>query len=125
MKMNREKFPIEEKLGKWVLVDFGGTWCAPYRAEHPDLQKLYKNMYNNVQNFELLTITCRDDSSKVNDYMKAKSYDFPVAMADDKIEKLYPKNGYPSNFLITPQGIFLIIPFSIDLVSFIKNYIDL
>ena len=124
LKMNGENFSLKEKQGKWILLDFWGTWCGPCRAEHPDLQKLYTNLSKSKPNFELLTIACRDDSTKVKDYMKEKLFDFPVAMSDNKIEKTYPVDGYPSKFLITPEGNFLTIPLGIDWVDFITNYIE-
>lgn len=123
-KMNGENFVIKEKKGQWVLLDFWGTWCAPCRAEHPDLQKLYADISKTKRNLEILTIACKDDSKKVNDYMKEKSFNFPVAMSDNKIEEMYPVNGYPSKFLITPEGNFLTIPFGIDWVAFIKSYTE-
>jgi hypothetical protein len=33
--------------------------------------------------------------------------------------------GYPSKFLITPQGKYLIVPYGIDWVNFVKQYSNL
>lgn len=110
----------------WILIDFWGTWCAPCRKEHPDLQKFYQSFATKgTSNFSLLTVACADMESKVIAYMTEYNYTFPVAMADNKIEKLYNINSYPSKVLITPQGKYLIIPFGIDWVDFIKKYADL
>lgn len=46
-------------------------------------------------------------------------------MADDEIESLYKINSYTSKILISPQGKYLIVPFGLDWVDFIKKYADL
>jgi hypothetical protein len=48
-----------------------------------------------------------------------------VAMADGLIEKIYNINSYPSKILISPQGKYVVIPFGIVWVDYIKKYADL
>jgi thiol-disulfide isomerase/thioredoxin len=112
--------------GKWIVVDFWGTWCMPCRAEHPDLQKLYDSvLLKYPDNISLITIACRDNKEAVKKYLMEKNYIFPVAMSDLAIEKSFPLRGYPSKFLISPQGRFLRIPFGTNWVNFIKAYAGL
>lgn len=123
-KMNGEDFILKKKTGKWILLDFWGTWCAPCRAEHPDLQKFYESYAKSNPNFEILTIACRDKKEKVTEYMNKMSYNFPVAMSDNKIENIYPVEGYPAKFLITPEGNFVKVNYGVEWVRFIKDFID-
>jgi thiol-disulfide isomerase/thioredoxin len=112
--------------GKWIVVDFWGTWCMPCRAEHPDLQKLYDSvLLKYPDNISLITIACRDNKEAVKKYLMEKNYSFPVAMSDLTIEKVFPLQGYPSKFLISPEGRFLRIPFGTNWVNFIKAYTGL
>jgi thiol-disulfide isomerase/thioredoxin len=116
-------FSTEANKGKWILIDFWGTWCVPCRKEHPDLQKFYEDVTaNEDRNISVITIACRDTKSQVESYMTNNKYTFPVAMADSKIEKSYDIQGYPSKILVTPEGKYILIPFGIDWVSFIKGY---
>jgi len=116
-------FSTEANKGKWILIDFWGTWCVPCRKEHPDLQKFYEDVTaNKEQNINVITIACRDTKSQVESYMTSNKYTFPVAMSDSKIEKAYNIQGYPSKILVTPKGKFILIPFGIDWVKFIKGY---
>ena len=125
-KMDGRVFATKDICGKWALIDFWGTWCGPCRAEHPDLQKLYQAFVpKDTVNFIFLTIACYDDESKVKSYVKENNYSFPVAMADTKILKLYNVTSFPFKVLITPQGKYLIVPFGIDWVDFIKQYVNL
>jgi thiol-disulfide isomerase/thioredoxin len=122
-KIDGKKFSLSENLGKWTLLDFWGTWCMPCRKEHPDLQGFYKYLSTkDIGNFALITIACKDIESDVTAYLTQNNYNFPVAMANDSIEALYNVKGYPTKVLITPQGKFLVVPFGIDWVDFIKKY---
>ncbi|CAN5826280.1 hypothetical protein BH11BAC3_BH11BAC3_28070 [soil metagenome] len=125
-KMDGTLFSTAGLNGKWALIDFWGTWCSPCRKEHPDLEKFYQSaMSTDSAHFIVLTIACKDNQDRVTDYMKQNNYSFPVAMADNEIENLYAINSYPSKLLITPQGNYLVVPFGINWVEFIKQYAGL
>jgi thiol-disulfide isomerase/thioredoxin len=124
--MDGTHFMLSNYKNKWVLLDFWGTWCGPCRSEHPDVEKFYKKVTSSyAEKITMLTIACRDHADDVTSYMNNKKYTFPVAMADGLIEKTYNINSYPSKILISPQGKYLVIPFGIDWVDYIKKYADL
>jgi thiol-disulfide isomerase/thioredoxin len=120
------KFTLDQHKGKWILIDFWGTWCGPCREEHPALQKFYKsNIVPNDSRIALLTIACRDTEAKVKAYMKQNKYSFPVAMSNGRLEDDFQVQGYPSKFIVTPYGKYVLLPFGVDWVSFFKHYADL
>ena len=123
--IDKGRFSSNSHKGKWILLDFWGTWCGPCRAEHPDVQKFYEStVEKNTKTLTLLTIACRDNLIKVDSYMKGHRYTFPVAMSDGKIEKKFNVQGYPTKVLITPSSKYITIPYGADWVSFVNNYID-
>lgn len=119
-------FSSVENKGKWILLDFWGTWCVPCRAEHPELDSFYTSVKPvAAAKFTLLTIACKDTEDKVISYMNQFHYTFPVAMADTEIESVFNVQGYPAKILISPQGRYVLVPFGIDWVDFVKKYADL
>lgn len=123
---DKKLFSTKQLSGKWILVDFWGTWCAPCRVEHPAMQKFYDSVIvTNSKNISLLTIACSDTKEKVLAYMTEKHFTFPVAMSDNKIESIYSVQGYPTKVLITPEEKYVVVPFGIDWINFVKQYCDL
>ena len=117
------EFSLNAYRGKWILIDFWGTWCAPCIKELPAMQKFYDRFIGEQDStFALLTIACSDTENKVQTFMSKNKYTFPVAMSDGKIEIIYAVNSYPTKVLISPQGKYTIIPFGEDWKSFIKSY---
>ena len=124
--IDKKQFSSKELYGKWILIDFWGTWCSPCREEHPDLQKFYDQfILHNSNKIALLTIACNDIEDKVVKYMNEKKYFFPVAMSNGSFETNFKVQGYPTKILVTPKGKYITVPFNIDWTNFIKKYIDL
>lgn len=123
--LDGKDYRLGQAKGKWTLIDFWGTWCAPCRKEHPDLEKTYKRTFtSSLGQLDIITIASRDNEKSVKDYMKANNYNFPVIMSDQKIESSYQVQGWPSKYLVSPQGKYLIIPFGEDWVKFIEDVIN-
>lgn len=118
-------FKLARKNNQWTLVDFWGTWCAPCREEHPGLQKLYRRTQGgDLADLKIITIASNDREEQVKAYMQEFKYSFPVAMSDSQIEKAYNVSSWPSKFLISPQGKFVVIPFNVNFKEYIEGYIN-
>ncbi|PRX37309.1 Thiol-disulfide isomerase or thioredoxin [Meinhardsimonia xiamenensis] len=51
---NGSKITLTEFRGKWVLLNFWATWCAPCRKEMPGLEALQREMGG--ERFQVVTI---------------------------------------------------------------------
>lgn len=93
-------FPSE---GKFILVDFWGTWCGACLEEMPQINGLYERLKGNDK-LRLLTVACKDSPEKVERFMAEKKYNFPVIVSDGRFEDIFDIYGYPTKLLISPNG---------------------
>ncbi len=92
--------------GKFVLLDFWASWCAPCRKENPFLVKCYQKYKN--KNFEIFQVSL--DKSK-EDWLAAIKKDnltwkhaSDLKYWDSPVVKLYAIQGIPANFLLDKDG---------------------
>ena len=125
--LDKKLFSSNQLLGKWILIDFWATWCIPCRADHPAMQQFYDSIVlKNAGSISFLTIACDDTEKKVVDYLNENHFNFPVAMSDNKIEKAFSVQGFPSKILITPQGKYIVVPFGSNVwINFVTQYCSL
>lgn len=102
-------FKLSSLRGKYVLVDFWASWCAPCRAENPHLLKAYNTLKN--KGFEIVGISL--DESKAA-WLKAVEADaMPWIQVSDlngfknEVAMRFGISAIPQNVLINPEGIII------------------
>ena len=66
------------------------------------------------QKINFLTIACHDTEEKVKDFLAKNNYNIPVLMSDGEVQQHFKVAGYPSKYIISPEGKLLSIPFGFD-----------
>ena len=88
--------------GKYIAIDFWGTWCGYCIKELPKLKEYYSKYKDKI---EFISINCRDDK---NSWLKAiAKYDMNwinLFASSDEITDLYGVTGYPTKLLIDKDG---------------------
>jgi thiol-disulfide isomerase/thioredoxin len=103
----------------WLLLDFWGTWCKPCITQMPKIQQLHE--YLQAENVQLKLLTLSYASVSLQQFMLKNNYTFPVAKVDDDFVEAFGVDGYPSYYLITPEGKVVEILFELDLIKSIEN----
>lgn len=95
--------------GKYVLLNFWGTWCPPCRRELPDLVSIAKDMSN--KNFVVIgaameqTRDLDEALGTVTDFWVNNSIYFPVVVGTPELAIAYGGiNAVPTSFLINDKG---------------------
>ncbi|MCX6173747.1 MAG: TlpA disulfide reductase family protein [Ignavibacteriales bacterium] len=122
--LNGRKINSKDFLGKWIILDFWGTWCGPCRKEMPKVQKLSDKIKTDFSNKAVLfTVACKDKQNLVEKFMKDYKYDFTVLPSDITIEKEFNITNYPTKLLITPTGQYFEIYFWTNWEKIIEAYV--
>ena len=98
---------LSDHKGKWVLLDFWGSWCIWCRRGNPGLVELY-DKYGG-KDFEIIGLAARD---KVEAWKKAIADDgltwrhayLSLTEGGDKLPEKYNVSGYPTKILVDPDG---------------------
>ncbi len=98
-----KSFTLSSMRGKWVILDFWGSWCGWCIKGIPDMKKYYEKY---AGKFEIVGIDCRDTKEKWKGAVE--KYELPwlhVYNADaDGTPDKYAVQGYPTKIIIDPDG---------------------
>lgn len=112
--LHGDSFHLSDLQGKYVLLDFWGSWCKPCRMGHPHLKELYST-YKNL-GFEIVAIaqeTQKDLEKAKTAWMDAISEDevdlWIHVLNNDGVEthdivRSYGVSAFPTKILLDPSG---------------------
>ncbi|MBV8253047.1 MAG: AhpC/TSA family protein [Chitinophaga sp.] len=111
--LNGNPFTLSSLQGKYVLVDFWGSWCGPCRAGNPHLKALFEKYKS--KGFEIIGVA-NEKSENLEDAKKAwqgavKTDGLPWLHVLNNYEKSqsdlvasYAVSGFPTKLLLDKTG---------------------
>lgn len=110
--LDGDYYDSESLRGKYVLIDFWGSWCPPCKAANAELKSLYKEVQNNEkfsENFTLISIAYESDSTAWLKAIEDQRLNWPIQVmehqrGDTPLTRAFKVVAFPTNFLIDPQG---------------------
>ncbi|GHH58339.1 TlpA family protein disulfide reductase [[Pseudomonas] boreopolis] len=97
------RYDLAEHRGKWVVVNFWATWCAPCLKEMPELSALH-TMRDNI---EVVGLAYEDiEPAQMQAFLKEHPVSYPIAILDtyDPPKDFATPRGLPMTYLIDPDG---------------------
>ncbi len=100
--LNGAELSLTHLRGRWVLVNFWATWCAPCREEMAYLQRLADE---NPDDLVVLGVNMRESPATVGDFVAETGVTFPILLhPDDATLLAYDVRALPLTALIAPDG---------------------
>lgn len=101
-----EPVVLSKLRGKWVMINFWGSWCVSCISEHPHLIQLAAKTRQR-DDFAILGVDFKDSDSGARAFL-ARHGDPGYRQAKDPGQKVaidWGVYGAPESFLVDPQGV--------------------
>lgn len=113
--MTGAEISLNQYKGKYVLLDFWGTWCGPCRDSHPHMVALYHKFGKEVEFIHIAQENGRDmdeTTRKWEEAVKEDGMSWTQILNNYKQEEvdivmMYHVSSFPTKILIDPDGIIL------------------
>ncbi len=101
-----QQVKLSDYRGRFVLLNFWATWCAPCLKEMPDMEKAYQKLGSDK--LVVLAVGMGESKSRVKAFIEKHGFTFPM-VTDLKMEitREYGVRNIPATFIIDPEGLVL------------------
>jgi len=96
---------LDAYRGKYLLVDFWATWCAPCVGELPRLQEAHRTYHD--AGFEIISVSLDESKAAVSDFAKVRNLPWPQihnASSTADLVEAFAVGSIPATYLIDPEG---------------------
>ena len=101
--INGQPLKLSSLRGKYVILDFWGSWCGWCIKGFPKMKEYYKKY---AGKFEILGIDCNDPEEKWK--AAVERYELPwlhvYNTRDSKVLEQYNIEGFPTKIIVGPDG---------------------
>jgi len=101
--MNGKPFNSSALKGKYVLLDFWGTWCGPCMSGLPRMKAAYEKYKAKIA---FVSIACHDKEDRWNATVAKQGMTWIQLLDDskDRIARQFYVENFPTKILIGPDG---------------------
>jgi thiol-disulfide isomerase/thioredoxin len=102
--LHGEDVTLSDLRGKWVVINYWATWCAPCRKEIPELSALH----DSDENIVVLGLAFEDtDEEAFDEFLKEFKPSYPILLVDvySPPEPFGTPMALPKTIVLDPGGI--------------------
>ncbi|MFN0037825.1 MAG: TlpA family protein disulfide reductase [Saprospiraceae bacterium] len=108
--LNGERAKLSDLKGKYVLLQFWGSWCGPCRKENPQLVELYRKYHD--RGFEVFSVALEQNPRAwqraiEQDGLVWKHHAMESAEFDGGRAKQFNIKSIPATFLLNSEGVIM------------------
>lgn len=99
-------YRVSDNRGKFLVINFWATWCAPCLTEMPELERFYQE---NKATAMVWGVTFEDSSKeRILQFVENLGISFPIlGHGQDPLTGFGSVTVLPTTFVIDPEGLFL------------------
>lgn len=110
---NGEEMSLSDFKGKYVLLDFWGSWCGPCRVENPSIVELYTKYkdapFKNADGFTVFSVGMETNKNRWIAAIQQDNLYWPNHVSEVKrlksdVALQYKVREIPTKYLINPKG---------------------
>jgi thiol-disulfide isomerase/thioredoxin len=106
-------YKLSDYNGKWLVLDFWGTWCPPCRAEMPEVEKFNQEL-SAGKHPGIVMLGMADDAEKaLTRYLKDNKPTLTSVLGEETAYK-YGIKAFPTKCLIAPNGKMILLPSGVN-----------
>jgi thiol-disulfide isomerase/thioredoxin len=113
--LSGDEFSLKNYQGKYVALDFWGSWCTPCLAEIQSLKSLQARY---SESLIIVGIACHDNLDKLLKTIDENKISWPQIMEgnerETKYSHLFGVKSFPTKILIDKEGIVVKTYFGMD-----------
>lgn len=127
--LSGSELTLSDLQGKYVLLDFWGTWCGPCIDALPTIKETYEKYGG--EHFEIVGIAYEASLGNFKEFIAEENINWPqipeISEEENPIQEMYSVNGYPTYYLLSPEGVIVEYGMALsheNLMGTLAKYLD-